>query len=437
MLKEATMGMEVGPVPDFPEENLLSRILDSYREAMKLEVRLFPIRDRGGIASIEGKGHPFCYAIRNCAQGRKSCLKDINRAIQVSINTGEACIFQCHADVIEFAAAIRDGARGSAAFVCGPILLRHPDDFIVEQIVRSLKALPLDRPLLTRLISKIPVYSERRVQAAADLLFLIANHFTGNDFPAQHQQLEISREQSLLAENLFAGKISRLGAERLPAPPTFPRGDLYKEEQLIDLIKIGNRKKARAFLDEILGSALFRSREHLGILKARALEIVFVIARAAVEAGANLEEILGFQYQYVRNLSQDDSEETLYHFLIKAFDQLFECIYQSRNIRHTTVFTKAKQYIWKNYNQEMSLKKLAEAVGMSPYYLSHLFRKEMGTSFLDYLTSVRISVAKNLLKQTNMSVMDICLEVGYQDPSHFAKVFAKRVGAQPTEFRKK
>ena len=139
----------------------------------------------------------------------------------------------------------------------------------------------------------------------------------------------------------------------------------------------------------------------------------------------------------MRNLSQDDSEETLYHFLIKAFDQLFECIYQSRNIRHTAVFTKVKQYIWKNYSQEISLKTLAEAVGMSPYYLSHLFRKEMGTSFLDYLTSVRISVAKNLLKQTGMSVMDICLEVGYQDPSHFAKVFGKRVGVQPTEFRKK
>ena len=218
------MGMEMGPAPDFPEENLFSRILDSYREAMKLEVRLFPIRDRGGIASIEGKGHPFCYTVRGCSQGRKSCLKDINRAIQVSINTGDACIFQCHADVIEFAAAIKDGTRGSAAFVCGPILLRHPDDFIVEQILRRLKALSLDRSLLTRLISKIPVYPERRVQAAADLLFLIANYFTGNDFPAQQQQLEISREQSLLAESLFAGKISRLGTERLPAAAHVPEG---------------------------------------------------------------------------------------------------------------------------------------------------------------------------------------------------------------------
>jgi len=61
----------------------------------------------------------------------------------------------------------------------------------------------------------------------------------------------------------------------------------------------------------------------------------------------------------------------------------------------------------------------------------------MGLSFLEYLTSVRISIAKSLLKQTSMSMMDICLEVGYQDPSHFAKIFKKKEGIHPTEFRKK
>ena len=98
---------------------------------------------------------------------------------------------------------------------------------------------------------------------------------------------------------------------------------------------MGDRKGAKGLLDELLGTTLFRSHEHIGILKARALEIIFIIARAAVEAGANLEEILGFKYQYIQNLSQDDSQETLYYFLRKAFDQLFECIYQNRNIRHT------------------------------------------------------------------------------------------------------
>jgi two-component system response regulator YesN len=429
--------MQEKPVSSLFEDKLLSRILGSFREAMKLEVRLLTTSNGEVVRSINGNSHFFCRTIRSCPQGKKNCLKDINRAIQLSMKTGEPYIFQCHADMIEFTAAFRDGRDDAAAFVCGPILLRHPDSCIEQDILGKIKKLPLDKAPLMASINHIPVYPERRVQAAADLLFLIANYFSKIDSLNLRQKHEISLQQSLLAEGLFLVKSLDWDEAKPDLAPASPRKDIYKEKELVDLIKIGDRKKAKALLDEILGTALFRSHEHIGILKARALEIIFVIARAAVEAGANLEEILGFKYQCVQNLSKDDSQQTLYHFLMKAFDQLFECIYQNRNIQHTAVFTKAKEYIWKNHGQNISLKELSDAVGMSPYYLSHLFRKEMGTSFLEYLTSVRISIAKSLLKQSEMSIIDVCLEIGYQDPSHFAKIFKKKEKVSPTEYRKK
>ena len=338
--------------------------------------------------------------------------------------------------MIEFTAALLDGGKNLTAFVCGPILLRHMTPVMEQSILTRVKRLSLDEVSLLRTLPEIPVFSERRVQAAADLLFMIANYVSKGDVASQQRQHEITRQQAILAEGLFARKQSESDGAALSASPPQSRSDLYKEGELIDLIKMGDRKGAKGLLDELLGTTLFRSHEHIGVLKARALEIIFIIARAAVEAGANLEEILGFKYQYIQNLSKDDSQETLYYFLRKAFDQLFECIYQNRNIRHTRVFTKAKEFIWGNYNQDISLKKIAESVGINPYYLSHLFRKEMGISFLEYLTSVRISIAKKLLKQTNLSIIEICLEVGYQDPSHFAKVFKKKEGIRPMEYRK-
>ena len=425
-----------GPDADLAEKNAFFRILGSFQEAMKLQVRLFPLQGKGEIGSIAGDGHPFCEIIRCCSSGRENCLKDINRAIQISMKTGEPYIFQCHTDMIEFTAALLDGGKSLSAFVCGPILLRHLNPFTEQSILTKVKSLSLDEASLMRTLQEIPVFSERRVQAAADLLFMIANYFSKVDATSQQIQHEITRQQALLADGLFLSKRSESDDAALDLSHLQSRGDLYKERELIDLIKMGDRKGAKRLLDELLGTTLFRSHEHIGILKARALEIIFIIARAAVEAGANLEEILGFKYQYIQNLSQDDSQETLYYFLRKAFDQLFECIYQNRNIRHTRVFTKAKEFIWRNYNQDISLKKMAEAVGINPFYLSHLFRKEMGISFLEYLTSVRISIAKKLLQQTSLSIIEICLEVGYQDPSHFAKIFRKKEGIRPTEYRK-
>lgn len=420
------------------ERNLFLRIIDSFQKAMRLQVRFFPLKGKNSIRSIEGDGHPFCKIIRSCSAGKRYCLKEINRAIQLSIKTGEPYIFQCHVDMIEFTAALFNEEETASAFVCGPILLRHPHPFFEKEILTKVKDLPIDTVSLIDSLLEIPVFSERRVQAAADLLFMIANYFAKIDSMFQKPKREMTRQQALLAEELFISKRAETESKQL-YPDSFYLGrEFYKEKELIDLIKIGDRKKAKALLDELLGTVLFRSHEHIGILKARALEIIFIIARAAVEAGANLKEILGFKYQCIQNLSKDDSQETLYYFLMKAFDQLFECIYQNRNIQHTGIFTKAKEYIWNNYNnQEISLKKLAEIIGIDPYYLSHLFRKEMGISFLEYLTSVRISIAKSLLTQTTLSVLEICLEVGYQDPSHFAKIFKKKEGIHPTEYRNK
>jgi two-component system response regulator YesN len=418
------------------EKNLYFRILDSFQDAMKLQIRLFPLQAKGEIGSVAEDGHPFCRIIRSGSLGRENCRRDINRAIQISMKTGEPYIFQCHADVVVFTAAILDGGKNLSAYVCGPILLRHPNPFMEQSIISKVKDLALDGPSLIRTLKEIPVFPERRVQAAADLLFMIANYFSKVDSVYQQIQHEISRQQAFLADGLFSNKRSGSdGASPAISPLPF-RTDLYNEKELINLIKMGDRKGAKELLDELLGTMLFRSQEHVGILKARVLEIIFIIARAAVEAGANLEEILGFKYQYIQNLSRDDSPETLYYFLRKAFDQLFECIYQNRNIRHIAVFRRVKEFIWSNYNQDISLKKTAEAVGISPFYLSHLFRKEMGVPFLEYLTSVRISVAKKLLQQTGMSIMEICLETGYQDPSHFAKIFKKKEGVRPTEYRR-
>lgn len=428
--------LQQGPDADLVEKNAFFRVLRSFQEAMKLQVRIFPLQRTGEIGSIAGQGHPFCEIIRSCSPGKACCTEDINRAIQTSIKTGGPYIFQCHTDMIEFTAALLDGGENPSAFVCGPILLRHLNPLIEQSILARVKGLSLDEAALMRTLPEIPVFPERRVQAAADLLFMIASYFSKADAISQQIHREINNQQAAFAEELILHKRRMSDDETINLSRLQTRGDLYKERELIDLIKMGDRKGAKGLLDELLGTTLFRSQEHIGILKARALEIIFIIARAAVEAGANLEEILGFKYQYIENLSQDDSPETLYYFLRKAFDQLFECIYQNRNIRHTRVFTKAKEFIWGHYNQDISLKKMAEAVGINPFYLSHLFRKEMGISFLEYLTYVRISIAKKLLQQTDLSIIEICLEVGYQDPSHFAKIFRKKEGISPREYRK-
>ncbi|MRN53810.1 response regulator [Paenibacillus monticola] len=94
-----------------------------------------------------------------------------------------------------------------------------------------------------------------------------------------------------------------------------------------------------------------------------------------------------------------------------------------------------KQFINKNYKDELSLEKVAEYLQLSSSYLSNLFKKETGQNFIDYVTEVRIGRAKFLLKTTDCKISEIAREVGYGDEYYFSKVFKKNVGESPLKYR--
>ena len=106
-----------------------------------------------------------------------------------------------------------------------------------------------------------------------------------------------------------------------------------------------------------------------------------------------------------------------------------------KQIKEPSLATKVKIYIDKNYNENISLKSIAEAVNANQYYLSHIFKMEM--SPIRYVTCRRIGEAQNLLINTNLNITEIALNVGYTNSNYFQNVFRKAVGLTPGNYRKK
>jgi two-component system response regulator YesN len=93
-------------------------------------------------------------------------------------------------------------------------------------------------------------------------------------------------------------------------------------------------------------------------------------------------------------------------------------------------------YIRANYRENLSLENVAQQVFISPFYLSHLFKEELGITFVEYLTRIRMEEAKRLLKEPRLSIVAIASEVGYEDASYFSKVFKKNLSISPNQYRK-
>ncbi len=122
--------------------------------------------------------------------------------------------------------------------------------------------------------------------------------------------------------------------------------------------------------------------------------------------------------------------------------ELFTKVMQVRDARTTEhnsdVVENAKKYISENYHdEELTLNTVAHEVNVSPNHLSAMFSQKTGQTFVKYLTDVRMHRAKELLKCTSKRSNEICEEVGYRDPHYFSHLFKKNVGCSPIQYRER
>lgn len=96
----------------------------------------------------------------------------------------------------------------------------------------------------------------------------------------------------------------------------------------------------------------------------------------------------------------------------------------------------AKLYMQEHYGDcSLSLKRVADAVGTHPNYLTQIFRKQEGLSCMQYLAKLRMEKAKELLNHTNLKISEIAERVGYENPLYFSSYFKKWVGISPSDFK--
>ncbi len=90
-----------------------------------------------------------------------------------------------------------------------------------------------------------------------------------------------------------------------------------------------------------------------------------------------------------------------------------------------------------NYREEINLKRLAELVNMAEGSLCRFFKQNMGTTIFDYLNKIKVEFACKLLMDIDLSVLEVCLDIGFNNLSHFNKQFRKVTGITPSEYRKR
>lgn len=222
--------------------------------------------------------------------------------------------------------------------------------------------------------------------------------------------------------------------EKLPIEEHQQQLEELKANVLV-AVKLGSEEQVTEALNQLLGEQLASLSLHQ--MQALLLELAFVLQDLTHAYGHTL---FSMAEEEGRNLFSELSTLSTLGKAKRYFTRLCLAvrllIAGQREQSHIQFIGQAKSLIAKHFTEPgFGLEEICEMIGVSPSYFSSTFKKEVGSSFVQYLTGLRMDRAKELLTKTEGKTYEIAQSVGFAEPNYFSFCFKRHVGLSPSQFR--
>lgn len=216
------------------------------------------------------------------------------------------------------------------------------------------------------------------------------------------------------------------------ARPGYP---IEGERHLQEHIRNGNKDAAQELLNELLVHIYYIAGSDLKVVKSRVRELLVLMSRAAIDGGADMDEIFDLCCRYEQDVDNFDGTEALNRWIGAILHQFISFVFDFKDIKHQNVVFKTTAYIKEHLAEKLSLDQVAEQVYLSKSYFCRIIKEELGCTFTEYVNRLRIERSKALLRSTGMPIADIAGIVGFDDQSYFTRIFKKHCGIAPGKYR--
>jgi len=244
--------------------------------------------------------------------------------------------------------------------------------------------------------------------------------------------------KNLIRSRIWNGVDTILTMDKIGAP-RFREKAFLKDEDRKSLFRIINNLNAEAineWVSSVSENYAFGYGGNLEMLDV-ALDIERVASNVIAGMGLPLGIPEGFSREkFTRRIEDALSLEEIKQVLSDTLSQRVDQILEYKHSIESKPIRIAKEYISKNFGKSISLEEVAEQVYLASAYFSTVFKRETGVNFGEYVLNVRLEAAKHLLETTSLGIADIAYQVGYTDSRHFSKLFIKKEGIRPKEYRK-
>lgn len=206
--------------------------------------------------------------------------------------------------------------------------------------------------------------------------------------------------------------------------------------KIIHAMKFGTEKELTASVDGFIEELRGENKATIQQCQLVLMELVTEILKLLRNYEIDMTDIFGKNFSPYQEIGKFYSLSELAVWLKEMCAGIWETIRKRRTHSTNLMTEKAKHYIEEHYSESnLSVEDLCNHLNVSATYFSVMFKKEIGMSFVSYLTKVRLEHAIELLNNTEDKSYIIAEKVGYTEANYFSYVFKKQYGVSPSKYR--
>ncbi len=330
-------------------------------------------------------------------------------------------------------------------------LVNDAYEFVRYKLKKSINCL-IGHPLNDRLVIYVPIYDSNTIEnfeifkkdskGVFTSLFENLNSFTAlrfkigigrihsiNDFAISYEEAYLSALENTIDDiRFYDEKRVNEASNKSFLPDKFLK-------MLETAILSEDFYKASEIFEQIYINVMEKNNWEISILKTVIIELSFKIENILKQRFSTIN-LSNLRQEFICNVLNfndfKDLKSLFIDFLFRVRTKLDE--QYEKNLGE--IVANVLNYINNNFSkEEITLQEISKNMNVSYHYLSKIFKDEIGKSFVEYLTELRMGKAMQLLNNPNISIKEIAQSVGYNDPNYFSKAFKKVTGLSPTEYR--
>lgn len=385
----------------------INNLFNNPIEKRELQIMLEDFCNLTGLAAVisDSQGNmltELSNASAFCKEMRRIdnlCSRSDEIGGKIAALSGEVCIYKCHAGLVDLAVPVFFGDEHIGNILAGQVRTSLSIQLdLSETYFQTIKNLTNEQKIL---LERIPSMDQERLEKFSKILDIIRKYIVERIKVLRYQRERGLDSPQLDNYNQFKSKVGTIVA-CIESIKYDVGKSLLKEliEQYIVTAQMELTKKLywNIFNYEMMGLKL-------DIYKDESFKSSFI---GEPEIGRKYYELYDCVFDYI-----------LKHKVFKVSDDMNYAI----------------AYIQRYHYKKINYSMIAKFMNFSPDYLSRIFKERFGYSIVDYINRYKVEQAMNLLSSSDLTIQTIALELGFNEPNYFSKIFKQIIGVTPSDFR--